>query len=106
LAGIFNWLMAGLERLRARGNFQEPPQCVAAKLGYRESQSGVVALKTRYVAVEGHWLPTNEVYDECGGTSRKAFAVDIREAFDGKVQSSIRKVDGKSVRVLNGIRLR
>lgn len=112
-AGILNWMIAGLERLRARGNFFEPPQCEDLKADYRERQTNpgpAEFLKANYCLAAGGSVVSAELYAHyckdavSNPVSPVLFGTAVQSVFPG-VRSERCRVDGKQVRVWAGLAL-
>ncbi|MEM9414808.1 MAG: phage/plasmid primase, P4 family [Planctomycetota bacterium] len=117
LPGIFNWSLAGLDRLRERGHFIQPSSSEDAIAELAELGSPVGAFVEDCCVVEaGATVNTDTLYREwskwCDENGRsqpgtaQSFGRDLRAAVGGIVVRRPRLESGDRVRVYEGIRPR
>ena len=65
LPGILNWALAGLSKLRARGDFVEPPQCRDVKWEMLYHANPVLGFRSECCVIEaGATIDKSELWDE------------------------------------------
>lgn len=117
LPGIFNWTLAGLDRLRDRGHFVQPSSSEDAIEELVELGSPVGAFVEEACVVEpGAEIQTETLYREwskwCEEHGRSqpgtaaSFGRDLRAAVSGLNTRRPRLDTGERIRVYEGIRLR
>ncbi|HPD48662.1 MAG TPA: bifunctional DNA primase/polymerase [Anaerohalosphaeraceae bacterium] len=112
IAGVFNWALVGLERLRERGHLQEHPASVESRADFEAMSaplSGFVAdwchVGPAYsVPVDGLWRAQTDWAGENGreGYSKQKFASRIR-AVVPRLKKERRRVDVSMLRFDYGV---
>jgi putative DNA primase/helicase len=116
LPGIFNWALAGLERLRDRGHFVPPPSSAEAVRDLEDLGSPIGAfLRQRCLVGPGLVAYPKDVFDAwvdwCEANGRQnpgtvqSFGRDLRSAVPGLDIEMPRGPDGKQYRRYSGLGL-
>jgi putative DNA primase/helicase len=113
-AGIFNWALAGFDRLEQRGHFEQPTSSTSVMQHLEDLASPVSAFLRDRCTIDAQatidkddlWGAWKEWSEDAGvrkGT-KDVLIRDLRAAYP-QIQSSRPTIDGKRVYVLTGLRL-